>query len=311
MPGKDLVSLADWSAEDLTRALDLGGRLKADRAGFAQALTGRILALVFQKPSLRTRVSFEVGMSHLGGHAMYLSNQELGLGQRESVPDAAKVLSRMVDGIVARTFDHLVVEQLAEHATVPVVNGLSDFEHPCQILADVLTMREHSGQLQGLKVAWVGDGNNVTNSLMLAAARFGFDLDVATPPCFEPDAKLTARARREAEASGATIRVLNDPRAAVDGADYVYTDAWYSMGQESERDERRDIFRPYQVNAALMAAAGERARAMHCLPAHRGEEITDDVLDGDASVALDQAENRVHAQKAVLVMLLGDRPVPA
>jgi ornithine carbamoyltransferase len=263
------------------------------------------VVLVFQKPSLRTRVSFEVGMAQLGGQAMYLSNQEIQLGEREGVPDVARVLSRMVDGIVARTFFHDHVVDLARFASVPVINALSDDEHPCQILGDLLTMQEHRGSLAGRKLAWVGDGSNVVNSLLFAASRVGLHVCVATPPGFEPNARIAATASTEAAERGVEVRIVNDPRAAVRGADFIYTDAWYSMGQEDEREARLPIFRPFQVNRELLAQAGPGALVMHCLPAHRGEEITDDVLDGPASIALDQAENRLHAQKALLVRLLG------
>jgi ornithine carbamoyltransferase len=302
--GKDLVSIADLSADDIAQLLDLAADLKARRRHYARQLQGRILALIFQKPSLRTRVSFEVAMLHLGGQAIYLANQEVRLGERESAPDVARVLSRMVDGIVARTYSHEHVVQLARAATVPVINGLSDVEHPCQILADLLTMREHRGRLAGLKLAWVGDGSNVANSLLLAAPRVGLNVFIATPAGYEPDGRIMATAADEASEAGVEVEVVNDPRAAVRDADFVYTDAWYSMGQEAEREARLPVFRPFQVNADLMAAASAGARVLHCLPAHRGEEITDDVLDGPASIALDQAENRLHAQKALLVRLM-------
>ena len=303
MLGKDLVSIADLSAEEMAALLDLAAELKT-RGRPPATLQGKILALIFQKPSLRTRVSFEVGMAQLGGQAMYLSQQEVGLGERESIPDAARVLSRMVDAIVARTFRHRDVVDLARSASVPVINGLSDDEHPCQVLADLLTMREHRGRLAGLRLAWVGDGSNVVNSLLLAAPRTGLNLRIATPRGYEPNGRVLAAAADEAARADVELEILNDPRAAVRGADFVYTDAWYSMGQEAERATRLPVFRPYQVNAALLAEASSDVRVLHCLPAHRGEEIADDVLDGPASVVLDQAENRIHAQKAVLVRLL-------
>ena len=304
MLGKDLVSIADLSAADIEAILDLALELKASPRPQPPPLAGKILALIFQKPSLRTRVSFEVGMVQLGGHAMYLSNQEVGLGQRESVPDVARVLSRMVDGIVARTFSHNDVVDLAASASIPVMNGLSAVEHPCQVLADLLTMRERRGHLAGLRLAWVGDGSNVVNSLLLAAPRVGLNLRIATPPGYEPDGRALDVAANEASQADIELEIVHSPRDAVRGADFVYTDAWYSMGQEDERETRLPIFRPYQVNAELMSAAASGAMVLHCLPAHRGEEITDEVLDGPASVALDQAENRVHAQKAVLVRLM-------
>jgi ornithine carbamoyltransferase len=302
--GKDLVSIADLSAEDLAQLLDLAVELKAGRACAERPLDGKILALVFQKPSLRTRVSFEVGMRHLGGSALYLSHQEVGLGERESIPDAARVLSRMVDGIVARTYFHRHVVELARGASVPVINGLSDDEHPCQILADLLTLRERFGRLEGLTLAYVGDANNVATSLLLALPRLGVNLVVASPAGYEPSPDLLARADAEGRAV-AWVEVTRNPAAAVANAHAVYADSWYSMGQEHEAAKRRDVFRDYQVNEPLMARAPSHAVAMHCLPAHRGHEITDGVLDGPASVVWQQAGNRLHAQKAVLLMLLG------
>jgi ornithine carbamoyltransferase len=302
--GKDLVSIADLSADDIARLLDLAADLKSQRLPQTRPLQSQVLALIFQKPSLRTRVSFEVGMEQLGGRAIYLSNSEVRLGEREGVSDVARVLSRMVNGIVARTYFHSDVVELAEAASIPVINGLSDDEHPCQVLADLLTMREQCGRLRGLKLAWVGDGSNVVNSLLLAAPRVGLNLYVATPPGYEPDGRRLAAAADEAADARVELEVVNDPQAAVQNADFVYTDAWYSMGQEEEREARLPVFRPYQVNAALLEKARPGARVMHCLPAHRGEEITDEVLDGPASIALEQAENRVHLQKAILLDLM-------
>ncbi len=268
-------------------------------------LAGRVAALLFQKPSLRTRVSFEIGMLQLGGHAVYLSPAEIQLGQREGVADAAQVLSRYVGVIIARVFLHEEVEGLARYASVPVVNALSDREHPCQILADLLTLREHRGALPGLVLAYVGDGNNVANSLALAAPRLGVDLRFACPGGYEPDPVLLEQARVAAALNGGSISLLRDPREAVDGADAIYTDAWYSMGQEGEAGPRQAVFRDYQVNSALVRLARPDALILHCLPAHRGQEITDEVLDGPRSVVYDQAENRLHAQKALLLWLLG------
>jgi len=307
---KDFVGVADLPGPRLTAVLDRAIRLKHDLKVRRPhpLLAGRIVALVFQKPSLRTRVSFEVGMIQLGGRALYLSPTEIQLGEREATVDAARVLSRMVDGIVARTFAHADVEGLARHATVPVVNGLSDFEHPCQALADFQTMAEHAGgleRLRGRTLAYVGDGNNVAHSLMLGAPPLGVNVRVATPPGFEPDGSVVARARALAEQHGTESRLLEDPAEAVRDADVIYTDTWTSMGQEAEAEARRPIFAPYQVNDALLRAAGPGALVMHCLPAHRGEEISEDVLDGPRAIVYDQAENRVHAQKALLVELLG------
>ncbi len=311
MRQKDLLALADVDGAELARVLDVAAALKrAQQTGRPHPLlAGRVLALVFQKPSLRTRVSFEVGMQQLGGSALYLSPAEVGLGEREGYADVARVLSRYIDVIVARTFVHDDVVALARYATVPVINGLSDLLHPCQCLADLLTLRERLGGLGGAVLAYVGDGNNVANSLIEAAPRVGLHLRVATPKGYEPDAAIWAEAARVAAAGGHELRLLRDPWDAVSGADAIYTDTWYSMGEEAERELRAEIFPPYQVNARLVAAARPGALVMHCLPAHRGQEIADDVLDGPQSVVLDQAENRLHAQKGLLCELLGARVV--
>jgi len=261
--------------------------------------------MIFQKPSLRTRISFEMGMLQLGGQALYLSPNEIQLGVRESVPDVARVLSRYVDGIMARVFAHRHIEELAAHATVPVINGLSDYSHPCQALADLFTIHERRGELAGLKLAYVGDGNNVAHSLLFAATKVGMDIALATPRGYEPDAGVVEKARRFAAGSGSRVTLTDDPTAAVQGADIIYTDVWTSMGQEAERERRLAVFPPYQVNAALIAQAKPDVLVMHCLPAHRGEEITDEVIDGPHSIVFDQAENRLHAQKAILALLMG------
>jgi ornithine carbamoyltransferase len=279
--------------------------MKADPAGFADALRGRTLGMIFEKPSLRTRVTFDVGMYQLGGHAVYLSPAEISLGKRESISDVARNLERMVQGIMIRTFAHDTVVRLAEAARIPVINGLSDFSHPCQGLADFMTMAEARGEVRGLKLAWVGDGNNVLNSLIYGGALLGARLSIATPPGFEPPAEVVEWATQRGRQTGATIALTTDPREAVDAADVVYTDTWISMGQEDEAAERRTVFGPYQVNEALFARAGSDAIFMHCLPAHRGEEVTDGVIDSTRSVVFDQAENRLHVQKAVLVALMG------
>jgi ornithine carbamoyltransferase len=294
------------SGEELSHVLAYAADLKeAAHTGQHPAhLAGKTLAMVFEKPSLRTRVTFEVGMWQLGGHAVYLGPQDIQMGTRESVGDVARNLERWVSGIMARTFAHGTQQELAAGAGCPVINGLSDLEHPCQVLADLLTMVEHRGRLAGLPVAWVGDGNNVCHSLLLGCAKLGSDLRVATPPGYVPRAAVVSRATEIARATGARIAVGTDPLAAVRGAEVIYTDVWTSMGQEAEGEERRRLFAPFQVNAALLAAAGDEAAVMHCLPAHRGEEITDDVLDGPRSIVLDQAENRLHAQKALLALLL-------
>lgn len=304
-----LVSAADVSrdaAEALFRlAADWKARLKAGRT--EAPLAGRTIALVFEKPSLRTRATFEVGMAQLGGAAVYLAAQDIGLGRREPVADVARNLSRWVNGIVARTFAHETVEKLARHAAVPVINGLSDHEHPCQALADVFTLWERGLDIGKLRLAWVGDGNNVCHSFLLVAALWGVDVAVACPPGYEPAPAVVAAAR----ARGARVAIEHDLPEAVRGADVVYTDVWISMGQEAERGRRLEAFGRFQVNDRALAFARPGALVMHCLPAHRGEEITDDVLDGSQSVALDQAENRLHLQKAVLLTLLGGAGVGA
>lgn len=301
---KHLISVADLSSEEIWQLLKLAADLKDEwrSGGNKPVLAGKTLGMVFQKPSLRTRVSFETGMSHLGGRALYLSPQEIQLGQRESVADVARVLSRYVDGIMARVFDHADVEALAAYASVPVINGLSDYVHPCQALSDLFTIYERRGGLEGLALTYVGDGNNVVHSLLFAASRVGMEIRVSTPPGFEPDARAVSAARE----AGGRVVLDADPQSAVSGADVIYTDVWTSMGQEAEREARLPLFRPYQVNAALVASAKPDAMIMHCLPAHRGEEITDDVIDGPQSIVFDQAENRMHLQKAILVSLMSD-----
>jgi ornithine carbamoyltransferase len=300
------LSIGDLSASDIQELLDYAIELKRDlaRGHASPILAGKTGALVFQKPSLRTRVSFEVAMLQLGGHALYLSPAEIQLGQREGIPDAARVLSRYVDAIIARVFVHSDVTQLAEHSSVPVINALSDREHPCQVLADLMTLLERRGSLLGLKLAYVGDGNNVANSLAIAAGRLGLQLHLACPDGYEPDPAVLEEAAAESVGS---VELFRDPRQAVLGAEAVYTDAWYSMGQEGEADLRAPVFRRYQLNDELLAHAEPHALAMHCLPAHRNQEITDAVLDGPASIVYDQAENRLHVQKALLVRLLAQR----
>lgn len=297
--------MGDLSGEEIRTILELAVQMKRERLSRRThaALQGGTIALVFEKPSLRTRVTFEVAMHELGGFAVYLGAAEIGLGQRETVADVARNLSRWVDGIVARTFAHRTLEELAEAADVPVVNALSDREHPCQVLADLLTIHEKFGTFRGVTVAWVGDGNNVCHSLLLGAAKVGLRVRVATPEGYAPDPAIVAVARAEAERTGAEIQLVHRPEEAVRGAQVVYTDVWTSMGQEAEREERRRAFAGFQVNRDLLAAS-PGALVMHCLPAHRGEEITDEVLDGPQSIVLDQAENRLHAQKALLALLL-------
>ena len=299
----NFLSIGDLSREEVLRLFRLTASLKArQKAGDRGApLAGRSLALIFEKPSLRTRVTFEVGMVQLGGATVYLTAQEIGLGVRESVADIARNLSRWVDIIATRTFHHATVETLAAHATVPVINGLSDLEHPCQALADFFTLWERGMDPGRIRLAWIGDGNNVCHSLLLLAALLGTPVSVASPPGYVPDPGIQARAR----GLGGRVTLTTDPREAAEGADVLYTDVWISMGQEAERERRLEAFQRYQLNDRLLGFAKPGALVMHCLPAHRGEEIADSVLDGPQSVVLDQSENRLHAQKAVLLHLLG------
>ena len=302
MRAKDFISIDQLNRDEL-RALILAALdMKRSRSNGSGVLKGRTIALLFQKPSLRTRVSFEMAAMQLGGRSLYLSPAEVGLGERESNADVARVLSRYVDGVVARTFLHTDVEDLASFASIPVINGLSDRSHPCQALADVLTMHERFGTTDGIKVAYVGDGNNVARSLIESAPLAGYQLHVASPPGYEPDAACVAQAR----ALDGYVEVGHDPRSAVQSADVIYTDAWFSMGQEAEREARAAVFPPYRVTTELVDLAAERAIVMHCLPAHRGQEIADDVIDGPHSAVFDQAENRLHAQKALLAALFED-----
>jgi ornithine carbamoyltransferase len=302
--GRDLLSISDLSPQELTRILDTAMALKD--AGRRPILSGKTLALVFEKPSLRTRVSFDVAMTHLGGHCVYLSPPEVGLGQRETPADVARVLSRYVDAIAARTFTQATVQELADHADIPVINALSEEEHPCQALADLLTIREQKGGLAGVTVAYVGDGNNVANSLAMAAGLTGLNLRVASPAGYEVPQKVLAVAGLMAETSGGSIQQLSDPVTAAKGADVVYTDVWASMGQEAEASARRESFAGYTVDEKLMKHAKPDAIFMHDLPAHRGDEVAPEVIDGPQSVVFDQAENRMHAQKAVLALILGE-----
>jgi ornithine carbamoyltransferase len=307
LAGRDLLSVADLSADEVERVFATAGELKAEfrasRRHAAPPLVGRTLAMLFQKPSLRTRVTFEAGMVQLGGHAIYLTHDVV-LGARESVRDVAHNLERYVDGIVVRTGPHEVALELAGQADIPVINGLTLREHPCQALADVFTMRERFGRLDGLVVAFVGDGNNVYHSLALLGAAFGMEVRLAHPDGYAPNERIVARAQERAAETGARLVFGQDPREIVRGADVVYTDAWTSMGQEAEAEERRDAFAGFRVDDALLDAAGPHALAMHCLPAHRGEEITASVMDGPRSLIWDQSENRLHVQKGLLVELM-------
>jgi ornithine carbamoyltransferase len=306
---KDLLSLADLSGDELWHILNVAQELKEEWLGGGNQpiLMGKSLAMVFQKPSLRTRVSFEMAMHHLGGKAMYLSPDEIQLGKRESVEDVARVLSRFVDCIMARVFAHKDIETLAAFSRVPVINGLSDYNHPCQGLGDLLTILEKKGAFSGLKLAWSGDGSNVLTSLLFGGTKLGMDIAVATPPGYEPPTEVVEKAFSFAKESGSELVFEHDPQVVARGADVICTDVWTSMGQEAEKERRRAAFPPYQVNAALVARAKPDAIVMHCLPAHRGEEITDEVADGMHSALFDQAENRMHAQKAVLAVLLANK----
>jgi ornithine carbamoyltransferase len=303
--GRDFLSIRHFTSDELGSLLSLARDIKAQPTQYTGSLAGQTLALIFEKPSLRTRVSFDVGIQQLGGFSVYLSPAEINLGKRESIHDVAKNLERMVQGIMIRTFGHDIVESMAKHASVPIINGLTDFSHPCQAMADYLTILELKGRLRGVKVAYVGDGNNVANSLLFAGARFGANVSVATPPGYEPQPQAIEWVRENAKSTGSICTVTEDPYEAVQGADVVYTDVWASMGQEAEADERKRIFKPYQVTPELMAAANGDAIFMHCLPAHRGEEVAAEVIDSPQSVVFQQAENRLHAQKAILLALMG------
>ncbi len=305
---KHLLCLSEWTDQEVTETLKLAEKLKYEnKTGIRHhhLLKGKTLGLIFAKSSTRTRVSFEAGMYQLGGYSLFLSSSDLQLGRGESVSDTAKTLSRYIDGIMIRTFKHSDVEELAAYGSIPVINGLTDSQHPCQILADLLTIKEAKGTLQGLKLAYVGDGNNVANSLLIGCAKVGMHVSVATPKGYECEAESVKIAQEAAKNTGASVVTTNDPYEAVKDADVVYTDTWISMGQESEKEARVAVFMPYQVNSTLMGAARSDAIFMHCLPAYRGYEVTADIIDGPQSVVFDEAENRLHAQKAVLVKLLG------
>jgi len=299
---KDFLSIADHTPEDLRRILELAKEQKplARRHELPHSLTNRTLACVFAKPSLRTRVSFETAMMQLGGNSLFITDKEIGMGVRESVYDVAKVMSRFVDGIMIRWFSHDEVVELARHADVPVINGLTDLLHPCQVMGDILTIEEHLGTIENKTVCMVGDGNNLANSWINASRRFGFNFILACPDGYEPEQAIMDAAEKD----GASFCVINDPKEAVEGAHVIYSDAFYSMGQEDEAVKRRQDFAPFQINEELLSAANPEHIVLHCLPAHRGEEITDEVMDGPHSVVFDEAENRQHAQRAVIALLL-------
>ena len=302
--GRDLISIQDFSPDELACALELAAAMKARPADFRGILSGKQIVLFFEKPSLRTRLTFEAGINSLGGTSFFVDQTQSRLGAREPLCDVAHNLERWIDGIVLRTFSHETVTSMAQHASIPVINALSELEHPCQAMADMMTLQEQFGDLRGVHLAYVGDGNNVAHSLMLAAAALGVSISVGTPKGYEPDAAITQVARVLANVSGASVGVTNDPVEAVAGADAVYTDVWASMGQENEAANRSQVFAAFQVNRELFAGAAQHAVFMHCLPAHRGDEVTADVIDSPRSVVFDQAENRLHIQKSILVLLL-------
>jgi ornithine carbamoyltransferase len=304
---RDLLTLDDLSVAEIEQIFARATlRKKELKAGIAHpVLRGKTLGMIFKKPSSRTRVSFEVGMYQLGGYAVVLSHQDIQMGKRESVPDIGRLFSRYLDGIMVRTFAHEEAEELAQYATIPVINGLTDLTHPCQILAAIFTIQEHLGRYRGIKVAYVGDGNNVAHSWLKGASKLGIHLSIGSPRGYLPREDIVKKALEEAEQSGSQIQIVEDPLEAVQGADIVYTDVWASMGQEDEFEERRQVFASYQVNSKLLQAAKPQTLVTHCLPAHRGEEITAEVIDGEQSIAFDEAENRLHVQKAILEMFLG------
>lgn len=307
---RDIISVLDMKDDFetlITSAIKMKKDLKSPpkKGAKTDPLKGKVLGMVFEKPSLRTRMSFEIGMTQLGGKAIYISPEEVGIGRRESVSDVANVLSRYVNCIMYRAFDNKIMRELAQHASVPVINGLDDMEHPCQIAADLMTVIEKKGKLAGLSLVYVGDGNNVCNSLMLGCALVGMNMKAATPKDYRPNSELLAKAQEIAKGKGCSIEVLSNPFQAVEKADIVYTDTWVSMGQEEEKEKREKIFMPYQVSEKLTEKADKDFIFMHCLPAHRGFEVAPEVIDGPHSVVFDEAENRLHAQKAILVSVLG------
>lgn len=302
---KDFISVKDLTSKEIQELFLLTEELKKDSKKFNKTLSGKTLVLIFQKPSNRTRVSFEVAMYQLGGNSIYLSPGEINLGVRESIHDVAKTLSRYVQGIALRTFAHQNVLDMAKYSSIPVINGLSDFSHPCQALADVYTVKEKLKIIKGKTLAYIGDGNNVCNSLLFACAKAGMNMNVATPEGFEPDRTVLEDAKKVAAMQGNSVNLFSDPALAAKGANVLYTDVWASMGQENETEKRKAIFRDFQINRKLMSLADKDVLIMHCLPAHRGQEITDDVIDSKNSVVFDEAENRMHVQKAILIKLLG------
>ncbi|MNO56932.1 Ornithine carbamoyltransferase [compost metagenome] len=307
LSGRDFIELTDYTTEEIQYLIDLAVEIKRKQKNGEeyQPLKGKTVGLIFEKSSTRTRVSFEVGTYQLGGHALFLSKNDIQLGRGETIADTAGVMSRYLDGIMIRTFGHDKVVDLARYATVPVINGLSDLAHPCQVLADFQTVYEHKGELKGLKLAYIGDGNNMAHSLMIGGAKLGVHVSVASPEGYEPDPQIVADAQEIAKATGAVIEVVRDPKAAVRDADVIYTDVWASMGFEEEQKAREIAFKDYQVDEQLAKYAKPDYLFMHCLPAHRGEEVSEGVIDGEHSIIFDQAENRLHAQKALMAALIG------
>ena len=304
---KDFITIHDLSTYEFQEMMDLTEKMKKNPGKYRKVLRDKILAMIFQKPSLRTRMTFEVGMLQLGGEAVYLAPSDIQMGSREGVRDIGKNLERWVDGIMIRTFGHNIILELAESTRLPVINALTDLLHPCQAMADFFTLREKKGHLAGLKLAYVGDGNNVCHSLMLAAAKAGTRMAVATPPGYEPKPEIVAWAKEDGRDTGFELTITNDPVEAVREADAIYTDVWASMGQEAEKEARKKIFMPYQVNRELFSKARPDTYFMHCLPAHRGEEVTDEVIDSPNSIVYDQAENRLHVQKVIMMLLMGKK----
>lgn len=305
MAKRDLLSIKDLKLEEIGHLFSLTEELKSKIKDYNQSLAGKTLGLIFLKPSLRTRVSFEVGMSQLGGHALYLAPEDIKFGTREAIKDFGRVLSRYLDALVVRTFSHQQLEELAASCTIPVINGLTDLSHPCQVLADLYTIKEKKANLGGINLTYIGDGNNVAHSLLYGCAKTGVNLTLTTPAKYQPKQSIFSQALGMAKASGAKISLSDEPSAAAKGADVIYTDVWTSMGQEAEYKKRKKDFRGFQVNQKLVALAKPDCLVMHCLPAHRGEEITDEIIDGPHSIVFDQAENRMHVQKAILLLLLG------
>ncbi len=305
MKGKDFISIHDFSSNDIAKILDKAKEAKADPDKYNKAFENQTLAMIFEKPSLRTRVTFETGMTRMGGHAIYLAPSDARLGQRESIPDVARNLERWVDIVMARTFSHEAVTILAQYANIPIINALTDLLHPCQAMADLLTIGEVFGSYKGRKIVFVGDGNNVANSLMFGAAKVGADITIVTPEGFEPKDEIVGKAMEDAKEKGIEIEITNVLKEGLENADVVYTDVWASMGQEEETNKRKKLFKEYQINKRVMSYAKPQAIFMHCLPAHRGEEVTDEVADSDQSVIFQQAENRMHAQNAIMLLLCG------